>query len=68
MNDRSNRIRAGRGPDLLLEHCTALTRLDELRPPAFNRLEDAVGGDLARFLVVALARRTRERERVELAA
>jgi len=66
MNDRSTLIRAGRGADLLLEHCAALTRLDEARLPAFSRLEHAVGGDLARFLVVALARR--RRERVELAA
>ena len=57
-------IDQGRGPDLLLEHCTALTRVDDLRPPAFQRLEHALGGELARFLVVALARRNRERGRL----
>ncbi len=44
-----------RGPELLLEHCTALTHVDDRRPPAFARLEQAVGGELARLLVGALA-------------
>jgi hypothetical protein len=56
----------GRGTDLLLAHCAALTRLDDARAPASERLEHALGGDLARMLVLALAsRRTRS---VELAA
>ena len=45
----------GRGPALLLEHCAALTRVEDSRPPAFSRLEEAVGGELARMLVGALA-------------
>lgn len=48
-----------RGSELLLEHCDALT--DESRPPAFRRLEEALGGELARLLVGALARRRGER-------
>jgi hypothetical protein len=50
-----------RGYELLLEHCTSLTQVAAPRTPAFRRLEEAVGGDLARLLVVALARRERER-------
>jgi len=66
MNDRSTPIRRGRGPALLLEHCAVLAGGEDGRKPAFNRLERAVGGDLARFLVSALS--DRKRERVELAA
>jgi hypothetical protein len=50
-----------RGYELLLEHCTSLTHVAAARTPAFRRLEEAVGGDLARLLVVALAQRQRER-------
>jgi len=64
MNDALAPIDGGRGPDLLLEHCTALTRLDDVRPPAFDRLENALGGELARMLVGALAGRNRERTRL----
>jgi len=46
-----------RGYELLLEHCAALTRVSSARTPAFERLEAALGGDLTRLLVVALARR-----------
>jgi hypothetical protein len=46
-----------RGSELLLEHCTALTRIADLRPPAFLRLEQAIGNELARLLVGALATR-----------
>jgi hypothetical protein len=52
--------RGGRGSDLLLRHCAALTGGAE-RPPAFHRLEQIVGGDLARLLVVALAGPRRDR-------
>ena len=45
-----------RGYALLLEHCAALTRVSPARAPAFERLEEALGGDLTRLLVVALAR------------
>jgi hypothetical protein len=50
-----------RGSELLLEHCAALTDAVESRPPAFHRLEQALGGELARLLVGALARRRGER-------
>jgi hypothetical protein len=46
-----------RGYELLLEHCAALTRVTSARTPAFERVEEALGGDLTRLLVVALARR-----------
>jgi hypothetical protein len=46
-----------RGYELLLEHCAALTRVSSARTPAFERLEAALGGELTRLLVVALARR-----------
>jgi hypothetical protein len=46
-----------RGSELLLEHCSALTRESNSRPPAFLRLEEALGGELARLLVGALATR-----------
>ena len=45
-----------RGYALLLEHCAALTQASPARTPAFERLEEALGGDLTRLLVVALAR------------
>jgi hypothetical protein len=40
-----------RGAGLLLVHCAAVC--DE-RPTAFSRLEEQLGGDLARLLVFAL--------------
>jgi hypothetical protein len=40
-----------RGYELLR---AALTEVDDYRPPAFRRLEQAVGGELARMLVGAL--------------
>jgi len=46
---------SGRGGVLLLEHCAAFDRPDEARPRAFARLEEAVGGPLARLLLGALA-------------
>lgn len=48
-----DQLRSGRGAVLLLEHCAALDRRDE-RPRAFARLEEVVGGRLARLLVGAL--------------
>ena len=48
----------GRGVELLLAHCDALTRLDGARKPAIERLERRVGRDLAHLLVSALAART----------
>jgi hypothetical protein len=46
-----------RGVELLLQHCTSLTQVPAPRAPAFERLEEALGGELARLLMVALARR-----------
>ena len=43
-----------RGYELLR---AALTEVDDSRPPAFRRLEQVVGGELARLLVGALASR-----------
>jgi len=51
----------GRGYELLL---AALTEVEDSRPPAFRRLEQAVGGELARMLVGALAARRGGREAV----
>ena len=48
-----------RGYELLR---AALTEVDDPRPPAFRRLEQAVGGELARMLVGALAARRGGRE------
>jgi hypothetical protein len=42
-----------RGVDLLLVHCRAV---GDDRPSAYARLQDAVGGELARLLVFALSR------------
>jgi hypothetical protein len=50
-----------RGYGLLLEHCNALTHGGDPRPPAFLRLEQAVGDELARLLVAALATRRGQR-------
>ena len=44
-----------RGSALLLRHCRSLTEVE--RPSAYDRLEEAVGEDLARMLVSALAPR-----------
>jgi hypothetical protein len=54
-----SQLHGDRGYRLLLEHCAALT--DDVRPAAFQRLEKALGGELARLLVGALARRRGER-------
>jgi hypothetical protein len=50
-----------RGYELLL---AALTEVEDSRPPAFRRLEQAVGGELARMLVGALGARRGGRETV----
>ena len=50
-----------RGYELLR---AVLIEVDDLRPPAFRRLEQAVGGELARMLVGALAARRGGRETV----
>jgi hypothetical protein len=47
-----------RGYESLL---AALTKVEDPRPPAFRRLEQALGGELARLLVGALATRRRGR-------
>ena len=51
------------GSDRLLAHCSALSRLDQTRPSAFQRLEDEVGDDLARLLLAALTPRQPQRIR-----
>jgi hypothetical protein len=66
MNDSLAPIKRGRGTDLLLAHCDALTRVEDIGPSALRRLEQELGADLARLLVVALA--GRRRRRTELAA
>ena len=43
------------GATLILRHCAVLGRLDEARPSASDRLYAALGDDLARLLVFALA-------------
>ena len=55
--ERPSSPQGERGYELLLEHCASLTRTPAPRTPAFERLEAALGGDLARLLLVALARR-----------
>jgi len=57
-------VQGERGSELLLEHCSALTRDADSRPPAFLRLEQALGGELARLLVGALATRRGKRATV----
>jgi len=44
-----------RGVEMLLHHCLSLGRSDEPRTPARVRLEQALGGELARLLLHALA-------------
>jgi hypothetical protein len=60
MTDAAAPTTGGRGSDLLLQHCNALTD-DVERPPAYWRLEQLVGDELARMLVVALAGPRRDR-------
>jgi hypothetical protein len=43
------------GAALILRHCAVLGRLAEARPSAADRLHEALGDDLARLLVFALA-------------
>jgi hypothetical protein len=50
----------GRGPELLLAHCSSLAQPEGHRPPAFWRLEQVIGGELAHLLVIALAGRHRQ--------
>jgi hypothetical protein len=45
----------GRGAELLLAHCAALESPDDARPSPLERLEAALGGDLARTLLRELA-------------
>jgi hypothetical protein len=52
-------VQDGRAYELLR---AVLTEVDDSRPPAFRRLEQAVGGELARMLVGALAARRGGRE------
>ena len=63
MTDRSL-PQGERAPALLLEHCDVIDRSAEPRPPAFLRLEEELGNELARLLVGALAGRQNQRLRV----
>jgi hypothetical protein len=56
MKDRSL-PQGERGAELLLAHCALPADADLSRPPALLRLEEALGGELARLLVGALATR-----------
>ena len=49
-----HRVSSERGAMLLLEHCAALDQRDAARPGAYARLEEALGGRLARLLLGAL--------------
>jgi hypothetical protein len=60
MNDTSKQT-AAVTDDLLFEHCAALPNGHHTSAEAFHRLEQAVGGELARFLVVALSDRDDDR-------
>jgi hypothetical protein len=44
-----------KGLTLILEHCARLSAEDSRRPSAALRLEELVGGDLARLLLNGLA-------------
>ncbi len=44
-----------RGLGLILEHCARLSAFEHARPSAAFRLEEVVGGDLARLLLSALS-------------
>ncbi len=55
MEPAVNLDRHSRGDDMLIQHCVALGRFDAARRPPAARLEDAIGGELARFLLFALA-------------
>jgi hypothetical protein len=59
MNDAAPIVGA-RGSELLLRHCAAFTDWVE-RPSAHTRLEELVGEELARMLVLALGDRRRDR-------
>jgi hypothetical protein len=43
------------GTDLILRHCAVLNLLDDARPSAAVRLQQALGDELAQLLVFALA-------------
>jgi hypothetical protein len=44
-----------RGLALILEHCTRLNCIDHIGPTAVVRLRQAIGDELARLLIAALA-------------
>jgi hypothetical protein len=45
----------GKAVSRLLDHCSRMSLLAQAKPQARDRLEDALGGELARRLVGALA-------------
>lgn len=44
-----------KGLILIIEHCARMNAVEHARPSAVLRLEQLVGGDLARLLLTALA-------------
>ncbi len=60
MDAASEARTGGRGADLLLHHCSTITRDDE-RPTPRERLESLLGFELAKMLVGALANRVARR-------
>ncbi|MDQ3823889.1 MAG: hypothetical protein M3321_11700 [Actinomycetota bacterium] len=56
-------ITPARGPARLLADCAALERLGRVRPPARDRLQHVLGGELAGFLLRALVSGQRGRSR-----
>jgi hypothetical protein len=46
---------SSRGLSLILEHCARLNSVEHGRPTAVLRLRQAIGEDLARLLLTALA-------------
>jgi hypothetical protein len=53
-----------RGLTLILEHCARLNGFEYARPSALFRLEQMIGGDLARLLLTALAGDHRRRAQI----
>ena len=55
MNAAGTRSETTRGPGLLLAHCSALAGDERARTPVVARLEERLGVQLTRLLLVALA-------------
>ena len=55
MTGGETRSQKNRGPELLLAHCTAVAGDERARTPVVARLEERMGVQLTRLLLVALA-------------